>query len=666
MSDPTASTRTSLTRLLETVRHEPGTVVAVLLCSLAIAVLWGGNIGALYPVFQITISGDSLQDTVAAEIEESQKTIAALQQKIESAESDGNRNRDSLNSIELWQSQLNTKKVQLRSAQRLQPWVDQHLPEDPFRTLIVVIAILMGAILIRQLLLISSSMLHARLNGLISNRLQEQFFEKVVRIDLATFGAVGPSGMLTHIKDTEKASAGIARMLESGIREPAKMIVCLVGAALICWKLLLFTLVFAPIAAVVIHMLGRSIRRTSDDNFQITRDLKQVLYGVLTSLPIVQLCSAEQHEQQRYKGHLGDSLKRRISMSFYVALSKAFTELFGLGTVCATLIAGAWLVLSCETHIFGIQVTDRPLSLAAIMVFYGLLMGMNDPIRRFGQIYTELQRAVAAANRLFPLLDRPAVIEDPPNPVPVPQSVQDIEFQDVSLEYREGTPALASVNLRVNAGETLAIIGSNGSGKSSLVNLLPRFYDPSNGKVVIGDVDLRSFRLKDLRETIGYVMQEPILFDGTVRENIAYGLPEATEAEIIKAAKRSQAHQFICNTLPDSYDSQVGVGGGNLSGGQRQRLCLARVILRNPSIVILDEATSQIDLQGESVIHDAFEEFLQDRTALIVTHRVSTLALADRIAVLRAGRVTNIGTHDELMRDCSFYRDLRNAERRAA
>lgn len=666
MSVPTASTQTSMRRLLGLVRHHPGPVAAVLLCSFTIALLWGGNIGALYPVFKVTISGESLQDSIANEIRESKERIAKLEQKIESATCDDKPDQALQRSVDLWHSELKTQQSALQSAQKIKPWVDQYLPHDPFHTLVLVVLLLLSVIVIRQVLLISSSLLHSRLKGLISIRLQEQFFARVLGIDLATLGSVGPSGMLTHIKDTEKVSSGVAMILVSGIREPAKMLVCLVGAGLICWQLLLFTVILAPVAALVIHLLGQSIRRTSDETFQINRDVKRVLYDVLTSLPIVQLSSAEQYEQERFKGHLNEAVWRRITMSFYVSLSKAFTEVFALGTVCAALIAGAYLVLSQETHILGIQMTDRPLSLASILVFYGLLMGMNDPLRRFGHIYTELQRTRAAADRLFPLLDRPSAIQELPDPVPVSQPLRCIEFNDVSLEYTKGTPVLSSVNLRIDAGTTLAIIGNNGSGKSSLVNLLPRFYDPSHGTVAINGVDLRSLRLKDLRGTIGYVMQTPVLFDGTVRENISYGIPDATDAQIVAAAQSAQAHRFICDALPHGYDTQVGVHGGQLSGGQRQRLCLARLMLRDPAIVILDEATSQVDLQGESDLHEILSDFLQHRTALIVTHRQSTLRLADQIAVMQAGKVVTVGTHDELIRDCNFYQDLRNMERSAA
>jgi len=666
MSPLLASDRTSLIRILGLARHYPGTVAGVLLCSLTIALLWGGNIGALYPVFQVAISGESLQDSLATEIADSQKRIAELEEKIERAAIDGEPGDDAKRLVDEWQSERDTELAALKSAQHLKPWIDQYLPNDPFQTLVLVIVLLLGAIVIRQVLLVSSAIIRARLKGLISIQLQEQFFARILEIDLATLGAVGPSGMLTHIKDTEKVSGGVTLLLESGIREPAKMLVCLVGAGLICWQLLLFTLVLAPVAVVVIHILGRFIRRTSDDNFQINRDVKRILYDVLTSLSVVQLCSAEQYEQKKFQGHMKESLQRRIAMAFYVSISKAFTEMFGLGTVCVTLIAGAYLVLTKETHIFGVQMTDRPLTLAAVLVFYGLLVGMTDPIRRFGHIFSELQRATAAADRLFPLLDRSSVIQNPPQPATMPRPLRHLEFKNVSLEYNEDTPVLVSVNLQITTGETIAIVGSNGAGKSSLLNLLPRFYDPSSGSVSIDGIDLRDFSLPDLRQAIGYVMQNPVLFDGTVRENISYGLPDASEDQIVAAATSAQAHQFICNTLSDGYDTQVGPHGGQLSGGQRQRLCLARLMLRDPQIVILDEVTSQIDVHGEKDIHKILKDFLRDRTALIATHRLSTLDLADRIVVMNDGRIVNVGTHDELMVSCRFYQDLKKSERRAA
>jgi ATP-binding cassette subfamily B protein/subfamily B ATP-binding cassette protein MsbA len=253
-------------------------------------------------------------------------------------------------------------------------------------------------------------------------------------------------------------------------------------------------------------------------------------------------------------------------------------------------------------------------------------------------------------------------ISDPAQPKDLSRHEQDLVFDKVHFSYQPGQPVLEDVSLCIRAGETLAIVGPNGCGKSTLANLIPRFFDPTAGCVRLDGVDLRDARLRELRGQIGLVNQETLLFDESVFNNIRYGNPHATRDQVIEAAKQAHAHKFIEQKLEQGYETRVGALGGRLSGGQRQRIALARAILRNPAILILDEATSQIDLESEQLIHRALELFARDRTTVIITHRVATLALADRIAVMQAGRIADLGTHEQLLSRCDFYRRLYQIE----
>jgi ATP-binding cassette subfamily B protein/subfamily B ATP-binding cassette protein MsbA len=259
------------------------------------------------------------------------------------------------------------------------------------------------------------------------------------------------------------------------------------------------------------------------------------------------------------------------------------------------------------------------------------------------------------------MLDRQPTIADPLHPRPVPPGTPDVLFDKVNFHYEPGRPVLRDISLRLRHGETLAIVGPNGCGKTTLANLIPRFYDPVSGAIRLGGVDLRELKLRDLRRRIGMVTQQTVLFDDTIRDNIRYGALHASDEEVVEAAKKAHLHRFI-ESLENGYDTNVGERGGRLSGGQRQRIALARAILRNPAILILDEATSEIDPESERMIHIALESFIRDRTTIVITHRMSTLALADRILVMDDGAIADMGVHDELMGRCPLYRRLRRTD----
>jgi ATP-binding cassette subfamily B protein/subfamily B ATP-binding cassette protein MsbA len=343
---------------------------------------------------------------------------------------------------------------------------------------------------------------------------------------------------------------------------------------------------------------------------------------------------------------------------FYDSLARPAIEILGLTIVFVALIAGAYLVLHQATHICGVRMCARPLSDPALLCFFGLLVGASDPARKLSDVFSAIQAGIAAADRLYPILDREPKIADPDVPRPAPRPHRQLVFDHVSFHYTPEQPVLHEIDLTIPFGETLCIVGPNGCGKTTLANLLPRFYDPVSGSVRLDDVDLRELRLRDLRRLVGLVTQQTLLFDDTVFNNIRYGSLTASRAEVLAAAKQAHAHRFITEKLEHGYDTIVGPGGNRLSGGQRQRIALARAMLRNPDILILDEATSQIDLESEQLIHKALEHFVRNRTAIIITHRLSTLELADRILVLDAGRQVDLGMHDELLRRCELYRRL--------
>jgi len=292
---------------------------------------------------------------------------------------------------------------------------------------------------------------------------------------------------------------------------------------------------------------------------------------------------------------------------------------------------------------------------------YALLAAIADPVRKLSSLLTKVQSGAAAADRIFTLMDREPRVRRNTSCPRLRRHQGAVEFKNVCFSYEPGHPILTNVDLRVDFGETVALVGKNGCGKSTLVGLIPRFYDPDHGAIAVDGVDIRTANLRSLRQQIGMVTQESILFDDTVYNNIAYGSPHASREDIERAAQQAFIHEIILK-LPRGYETRIGEAGGKLSGGQKQRLTLARAILRNPTILILDEFTSQTDAESEAIIHRVLRDFMRGRTAFVITHRLNTLEIADRIVVLDAGRVVAVGTHVDLLRECAIYQRLHEAQ----
>lgn len=645
------------------------TVIASICCSLSIALLWGGNITAIYPIVDIVMAGKSIpqyvdENIVAAESEllELNETAAELRDSLDSKDESKSQTRQELSYLN---SEISKKETKLAQLKRWAPLAHQYLPTTAFTTLALVCAGLFVGTVIKSLFRIMGAFCTARLRHLTAFELRKQFYRRTLRLDLSTFGQTSPGDLMNRFTgDVNLAAYGTNQVFGTALRAPLMVVVCLAGAAWISWQLLLLTMISAPLSGYAIHWLAKALKRANRKALEELSLVYDRLEETFSGLKVVKAFTSESRERSRFHQQSKQYYRKSMRIAFYDSLVSPLTEMMGVGMIVAAVVAGGYLVLNQQTHLLGIRISDEPLTHGWLTLFYGFLAGASDPIRRLSGIFNGLQQSFAASDHLFELFDRESEVADPSVPVALPTKLGRIQFRDVSFSYKVEEPVLKNIELTIQPGETIALVGPNGCGKSTLMNLLPRFYDPKQGAVAIDGVDLRSVRIRDLRSRIGVVTQETLLFDDTLAENIRYGTPGATDEDVIAAAKRAHAHKFITEKLSDGYETVVGTRGGRLSGGQRQRIALARAILRDPEILILDEATSQIDVESERLIHDVLEEFVQGRTSFMITHRPSTLALADRIVVMEQGQIVDAGTFDELAERCPLFRKLAHLDQR--
>ncbi len=621
-------------------------LLAAFLCSAGVAALWGANIAALFPIIEVTLNGESLQTWNTRRITETDTKIEAfrdeigsLEKALEDAALPANEATAARNRIDTLLMESTREQAVLYSSKKLDPWL-LYLPRDPFETVLVVVAFVVVSTFLKHIFLMASTLLVSWVAMNISRNLRLQVFDKVLELDRAQFMKHGSAGFMAQVTHTtDMLASGITTVYGGAITEPLKILACLGGAFCISWQLTLACLTMAPVVGFLMVWLNRHIRGISSSILNQSKGFHHVLLEAFNNVLTVQAYTMEDFERQRFRDCTGDMMKVGMRHTFFHALANPITEILGIGMVATSIAVGAWLVINQETHIFGITMTERPMTVPGIMVFFGMLIGASDPVRKLSGVITGVNVGIIGASALYPLLDTPSKLAEPAEPKRLPSPHRAIRLENVSFSYDGIDTVLKDVNLAIRFGERVAIVGPNGGGKSTLVNLICRYYDPTAGHVMLNDVPLTEIALQDLRRRIAMVTQQTELFNETILHNIRYGRWDASEEEIIEAAKQAHAHEFISG-FPDGYRTMVGPSGFRLSGGQRQRISLARAFLRNAEILVLDEATSQIDVESERLIHEALAEYVRDRTVIMITHRASTLALADSIVQVEHGVVT--------------------------
>ena len=542
----------------------------------------------------------------------------------------------------------------------LMRWLAERFPPDPFQSLAWIMAAIVAMMVLRGLM----DFLYEYLVGHTVNRavlaLRLKAYDRVLRSPLSLFVRIGPSDIMSRFQqDMLYLMDGMSTVLGNAVVMPPRAAICLVlaiviGVTINPW-LPAIVLVAAPIVGVLVRRFATLMRRATRKGLESYANLLGNLEEGLFGIRVIKGYRLEGHQRKRFfaasRGFFKNSLRAiRIQAATGPLVETIFTTAAALA-----IVVGARIILE--------RGFDQE-SIGELSAFFALLVGALDPVRKLSNVSNRVQQASAAADRIFALMEADPEPRYGSHGTVLAPHHESIEFRNVSFAYEPGHPVLRDVNLAIRHGEVFAIVGRTGCGKTTLASLVPRFFEPTEGAVLIDSTDTRQVTLRSLRDQIAIVPQETMLFADTVATNIAIGAPGADRrppdrTAIVAAARAAHADAFI-ERLPQGYDTILGEHATTLSGGERQRLALARAIIRDPAILILDEATSALDEETQQQVQEALQAFVRGRTTLLIAHRLSTLAIAHRIAVMDAGRIVDVGTHAELLERCPLYRRFRD------
>jgi subfamily B ATP-binding cassette protein MsbA len=531
-------------------------------------------------------------------------------------------------------------------------WVDPG--GDPLAAIGRIIVLILAAFAVKNAFHFARLYLLARAEQGINRDLRDALYGHLVGLDLAFFGRVKTGQIVSRLTtEIELVRTLVTAELSRVLSAAFEFVVAVIAMLLISWKLTLAAFVVIPAAMAIWGPLVAVLRRRDRRVLHLGGEVNAHVAETVAGIRLVKSASAEAVERGRFRRLTNDYFRQFMRAERARALAAPMTEMLAAGGTAVLLWYGARLVVGSE------------LTGAQFVGFLGLSLKLYSPVKNIAKFPALAQPGLVAAERVLEFLEARPEVAEAPDAVALPSFRREIAFEDVTFSYGEGEPALHDVSFRVPKGSMLALVGPSGSGKSTVVDLLCRFFDVSGGRITIDGVDVRHVRIADLRALMGIVSQETLLFHDTVRANIAYGRPDATDSRIQAAARAAHAHEFI-QGLPRGYETVVGERGVELSGGQRQRIAIARALLRDPEILVLDEATSALDSESERVIQDATSRLLAGRTVFVIAHRLSTVQRADQILVMDRGRVVERGTHAELMAAGGPYHRLYKSQVEAA
>jgi len=484
----------------------------------------------------------------------------------------------------------------------------------------------------------------------IIRRLRNNLYDRIHDLPISFFQKEKTGVLMSRITNDVNI---IKAMVSTAVTGALRDVFTIVGLTCVIfyrdWKMALFALVVLPIAFYPIVEFGRRVRRVSTGCQEAMAELSSFLHETFVGNKIVKAFGMEEYEKKRFAEKTLRIFKLEMKAVKAKSLSSPVMEfLGGLGIALIIWYGGSKVIGGTSTA-------------GTFFSFMAAVLMLYDPVKKLSKLNNAIQQGLAAADRVFDIIERESDITDPANPVRIQPGSHKVTFQNVFLKYDEEDMVLKDISLNVEAGEILALVGMSGGGKTSLVNLIPRFYDVSKGAVLVDDVDIRNASIASLRDQIAIVTQDTILFNDTIRNNIAYGNRNASDEEILNAAKAAYAYDFI-QSFPNQFDTVIGELGGRLSGGEKQRLCVARALLKDAPILILDEATSALDTESEMLVQKALENLMKGRTTFVIAHRLSTINYAHRIIVIVDGRIIEEGKHEELIALNGEYSKLYNMQ----
>jgi subfamily B ATP-binding cassette protein MsbA len=666
-------------------------VIISILCAFVVGAAFTGGLGTLLPIMQVLIKNGSVQDWANRQVVERRLDVRLVDnpQEIRVAQSTGDgkvlkagqelttasqevSSVHSENASALLEqlSDANHSTAQIKVDGKpieveLRPVPQRYLllrnlalrmPRDPIKSIAIILAFLIFLSVFGNAVRFFQEYLSEKAAILAIRDIRHHLYDHALHLPLSFFGQQGTSDLTSRLtQEAQGLQGGLKSLLGDSIQEGIKAFMALGAALFISPQLTLFVIIFAPLMFLLIKKFGKKMRRTTRHALETSATVLGQIESSLMGIRVVKAARAERFERRRFRAITDEFNQHQLKIARMEAFNTPMLEVLTLIVVCVIVLYASYMVI-----------VRRTFSTTEFFFVMACLMGIGESLRRISKINNLLQKSNAAAGRIFELIDlpveRPRHLESNSGVIRhrkvLPPLAREVAFEKVTFTYPGASaPAVKNVSLRITRGESVAVVGRNGSGKTTLLGLLPRFFEPEAGRITIDGIDIREAALGSLRRQIGIVTQDAIIFPGTIADNIAYAMPMAKRDQIIAAAKKGFAHDFIMEK-PNGYDTVLGEHGAQLSGGQRQRLCIARAILRQTPILILDEATSQVDAESEHLIQQAIESLMHERTTFVIAHRFSTILSADRIVVMDRGEIIGEGKHEDLMKTCLTYRQL--------